>query len=233
MAESTAGERRSGHRVVIWRHGRTSWNLSHRFQGQIDIPLDDVGTAQAERAARLLAALRPGGIVASDLSRARRTAEALGALTGLTVEIDEGLRETYAGAWQGLDDDEIKARFADEFAAWRRGEQVRRGGGELEVEVAERVMAAIERALRRLDERGENSTLVVATHGGAARVSIGRMLGLPPQAWHVLGGLSNCCWSVLGETARGWRLLEHNAGTLPEPVLGDDEQGEERETAAV
>jgi len=43
------------------------------------------------------------------------------------------------------------------------------------------------------------------------------------HSWESLGGLSNCCWSVLGEGVRGWRLLEHNAGTLPEPVLGDDD----------
>jgi probable phosphoglycerate mutase len=43
------------------------------------------------------------------------------------------------------------------------------------------------------------------------------------RPWEALGGLSNCSWSVLGEGVRGWRLLEHNAGSLPEPVLGDDD----------
>ena len=64
--------------------------------------------------------------------------------------------------------------------------------------------------------------LVVVSHGGTIRTTIGRLLGLAPVTWESLGGLSNCCWSVLGEGARGWRLTEHNAGTLPEPVLGDD-----------
>jgi probable phosphoglycerate mutase len=49
------------------------------------------------------------------------------------------------------------------------------------------------------------------------------MIGLSEDLWGALGGLSNCSWSVLGEAKRGWRLLEHNAGTLPEPVIGDDE----------
>jgi probable phosphoglycerate mutase len=169
----------------------------------------------------LLAALRPDAIASSDLQRVYRTAETLAALTGLPITVDKGLRETYAGYWQGLTDPEIQTRFADEFAAWRRGEPVRRGGGELETEVADRVVPVIEREIDRLDGGG---TLVVATHGGAARVAIGRMLGLEPPMWHVLGGLSNCCWSVLAESRRGWRLLEHNAGTLPEPVIGDDEQ---------
>ena len=61
----------SRRRVVLWRHGRTSWNAESRFQGTTDIPLDDVGVAQAERAARDLATLGPHRIVASDLDRAR------------------------------------------------------------------------------------------------------------------------------------------------------------------
>jgi glucosyl-3-phosphoglycerate phosphatase len=204
---------------VIWRHGRTAWNLQRRFQGQTDIPLDEVGLAQAERSARLLAALKPDAILSSDLQRAADTARVLARITGLEVKFDKGLRETYAGRWQGLTDAEIDARYPDEVAAWRRGEQVRRGGGELESEVAERTVAAIEQALEDLPD---GRTLVVVTHGGAARVAIGRLIGLSPATWGALGAVSNCCWSVLGENQRGWRLLEHNAGTLPEPVLGDD-----------
>ena len=206
--------------VVLWRHGRTAWNLERRFQGQTDIPLDEVGLAQAERAARVLAGLRPSVIIASDLIRATRTAETLARLTDLPVSLDEGLRETYAGTWQGLNDDEIRTRHAADFEAFRRGEPIRRGGGELESEVAGRVVPAILRGLEKVPPGG---TLVVTTHGGAARVALGRMMGLPEQLWGALGGLSNCCWSVLGEARAGWRLLEHNAGTLLEPVIGDDE----------
>jgi glucosyl-3-phosphoglycerate phosphatase len=206
--------------IVVWRHGRTAWNLEGRFQGQMDVPLDETGEAQAERAAKLLAALQPHAIVASDLSRAVNTAEALARQVGLHVTQDERLRETNAGSWQGLSDSEIRARFSEEFAAWRRGEAVRRGGGELEDEVADRVVPAILDGLEKVPAGG---TLVVVTHGGAARVALGRMLDLPQDLWGALGGLSNCCWSILGEAARGWRLLEHNAGTLLEPVIGDDE----------
>ncbi|HEU5353774.1 MAG TPA: histidine phosphatase family protein [Actinocrinis sp.] len=212
-----------GRRVVIWRHGQTEWNVEGRFQGQTDVPLDAVGRDQARRAARLLAALRPAAITASDLARAADTARELSALTGLPVALDKGLRETYAGTWQGLTDSEIRAKFPEEFAAWKRDHSVRRGGGELEIEVADRVVPAILRALEDIPPRG---TLVVVSHGGSSRVAIGRLLGLPPEHWSSLGGLSNCCWSVLGEATRGWRLLEHNAGSLPEPVIGDDADGE-------
>ncbi|MEU5422220.1 histidine phosphatase family protein [Streptomyces sp. NPDC001407] len=209
-----------GRRIVLWRHGQTAWNLERRFQGSTDIELTGTGVAQARRAARLLAALRPDAIVASDLKRAAATAAELAAVTGLPVEHDAALRETYAGAWQGLTHEEIIGRYGEQYAAWKRGEPVRRGGGELETEVADRAAPVV---LERADKLPDGGTLVVVSHGGTIRTTIGRLIGLESSSWEALGGLTNCCWSVLGEGARGWRLLEHNAGTLPEPVLGDDD----------
>ncbi|MCT4352719.1 histidine phosphatase family protein [Streptomyces sp. Je 1-79] len=210
----------SGRRIVLWRHGQTSWNLERRFQGSTDIELTETGVAQARRAARLLASLKPDAIIASDLKRAAATAAELAALTGHPVAHDSALRETYAGEWQGLTHDEIVGRYGEQYAAWKRGEPVRRGGGELETEVADRAAPLV---LEYADKLPENGTLVVVSHGGTIRTTIGRLLDLEARHWESLGGLSNCCWSVLGEGARGWRLMEHNAGTLPEPVLGDDD----------
>ncbi|HET6858928.1 MAG TPA: histidine phosphatase family protein [Streptomyces sp.] len=209
-----------GRRIVLWRHGQTAWNLERRFQGSTDIELTEAGVAQARRSARLLASLKPDAMIASDLKRAAATAGELAGLTGLDVAYDAALRETYAGAWQGLTHDEIIGQFGAQYAAWKRGEPVRRGGGELETEVADRAAPVV---LAHAEKLPDNGTLVVVSHGGTIRTTIGRLLGLESHHWEGLGGLSNCCWSVLGEGARGWRLLEHNAGTLPEPVLGDDD----------
>ncbi|MFI9718314.1 histidine phosphatase family protein [Streptomyces sp. NPDC052396] len=209
-----------GRRIVLWRHGQTAWNVERRFQGSTDIELTETGVAQARRAARLLAAMKPDAILASDLQRAAATAAELSSLTGLPVAADAGLRETYAGVWQGLTHEEIIERYGEQYAAWKRGEPVRRGGGELETEVADRAAPVVLAGAEKLPDGG---TLVVVSHGGTIRTTIGRLLGLAPHSWEALGGLTNCCWSVLGEGARGWRLLEHNAGTLPEPVLGDDD----------
>jgi probable phosphoglycerate mutase len=206
---------------VLWRHGRTSWNDDRRFQGQTDIELDDHGRRQARRTARLLAALPPEALVSSDLARARATADELAVLTGLPVSVDVRLRETHAGRWEGLLAHEIQATDPATWEAWLAGDPaVRPGGGETRAEVADRAVAAVADALPRVSSDG---VLVVATHGGTARAVIGRLLGLPELEWHVLGGLANCSWSVLVESAHGWRLEEHNAGRLPEPVAGTDD----------
>lgn len=210
-------------KIVVWRHGRTAFNEQRRFQGHLDVDLDDVGRAQAVRAAALLARLSPAAIVCSDLSRARSTADELARLTGLAVTVDKRLREIDVGTWQGLTFDEVAARFPADVAQWHDEREGRRGGGETAVEVAERAVPAVQDALHDL---ADGETLVVATHGVAGRALVASMIGLPAPLWTVLGSLSNCSWSIIAETAArtetGWRLVEYNAGTLPAPVVGDD-----------
>ena len=210
-------------RIVLWRHGRTAWNAERRFQGQSDIELDDEGRAQAQRAASLLVHLTPSRIISSDLSRAFTTAQALAALTDLDVITDERLRETFAGEWEGLRRPELLAAYGDQVAQWASDSHARPGGGETRIEVAERMVEAINHYVNELPPQG---TLVVATHGGSARAAIGALLELPAQNWACLGVLSNCAWSILTENTTGhgpaWRLQEYNAGSLPTPALADD-----------
>ena len=206
------------------RHGRTAWNDEGRFQGTEDVALDDVGIAQAERAASMLAVLGPTAIVSSDLERARATAAPLAALTGLSVTSDPGLRETYAGVWQGRVRADLERDHRADLLAWSKGDEIRPGGGETRTEVAARMVAAIERALISVSTGG---TLVVVTHGGAARTAACAMLGLPRSTWSSFGVLANCSWTVLAETGwaapyPAWRLTEYNAGSLPVPAVGDD-----------
>jgi glucosyl-3-phosphoglycerate phosphatase len=200
-------------RLVLWRHGQTRWNVEGRFQGQSDIPLDKVGEQQAERAARLLAALRPAAIVSSDLGRAVATGAPLVRLTGLTVTTDKELRERYGGLWEGLTDSEIRARYPDEHAVWLPPE------GESSATVADRAGAALERIAAGM---APGTLVVVVSHGAAIRLGAARLLGFPEDLWGAVGPLANCAWSILGRRRSRWRLLEHNAGTLPEPVLSDD-----------
>ncbi|MCZ2403931.1 histidine phosphatase family protein [Paenarthrobacter sp. Z7-10] len=195
MAGPPVGRRR----IIFWRHGRTSWNAAGRFQGQTDIDLDDTGRAQADKSAALLAAVGPTRILSSDLARARDTATALANLTGLQVDTDQRLRETFAGSWEGLTFEEIGQRYPGDMLRWRQDDAlVRAGGGETRVEVGERMRAAVLDSLSTLPSDG---TLVLATHGGSARVGIARLLGLPYQNWQALSGLANCNWSVVEELA--------------------------------
>jgi probable phosphoglycerate mutase len=212
---------------VLWRHGRTSWNAVDRFQGHLDIALDEVGRDQARRAAAVLAALRPAAIMSSDLVRAVDTAAALAAVTGVEVTVDPRLRETYGGWWQGKTVEEIRSNDAASYDAWRYDSHVDvpAGGGETRSQLAARVLPAITGAVL---AAAAGSTVVVVSHGGTLRTATGALLGLPTVSWSALAVLANCCWSVLEErvqpdrSASGWRLIEHNAGTLPEPVLGDE-----------
>jgi glucosyl-3-phosphoglycerate phosphatase len=205
-------------RLVLWRHGQTVWNAERRFQGQSDIPLDETGQAQAERAARLLAGLHPDVIVSSDLSRAASTAAALARLTGLDVVLDKDLRERHGGSWEGLTDAEIRERYPEAHATWTPPD------GEPTSAVADRVAAALQRVATTVAEQvtDPDGLAVVVSHGAALRLGMSRLLGMPDELFGVLGPLANCSWSVLGVRYGRWRLLEHNAGTLPEPVLSDD-----------
>jgi broad specificity phosphatase PhoE len=210
-------------RLIVWRHGRTEWNLQDKIQGQADIPLDSVGLEQARMAAARLASLAPTRLFASDLQRAAATAGELAALTGLKIEYDEALREIHVDDWAGLTSAELAAAHPEAAARVRAGLTQRRGtAGETTEEVADRFAAA----LNRISSEGTpEDTIVVTTHGFAARVGICLFLGIPQAHWPAFGGLSNCNWvSLLPNRTNGWRIEEWNAGSLPEPVMSDDPQ---------
>jgi len=207
-------------RVVLWRHGQTDWNLANRFQGHSDIPLNETGIDQARKAAPLLYGLRPSKIISSDLIRAKQTAQELANISRLPIHIDPGLRETNGGKWEGRTGAENRADDYEKFVNWLDGNDEPAGDfGERRSEIALRAVTAIESALEK-----EIETLVVVTHGGTARIIIGKMLGLPMTQWASIGGLSNASWSILenGHHRAGWILVEHNAGSLPEPIYGEE-----------
>jgi broad specificity phosphatase PhoE len=213
-------------RIIIWRHGRTEWNLAGRVQGQTDVPLDEVGRRQAREAAARLASLQPTRIVTSDLSRARETADELGRLAGLPIETDVRLRERSFGVREGLTMAEAWEQFPDHMARWAAGDEAGIPGSESSASAGERFTSALEEFLETL---GSDETLVVVAHGGVTRAGTFTFLGFPRETWETFGGLNNCSWTVLEERDLGvgsrWRIVEYNAGTLPEPVMSDEEPG--------
>lgn len=195
-------------RLIIWRHGRTEWNATGRIQGQSDVPLDEVGLAQAAAAAPRLAALAPAAIVSSDLRRASDTAATLSALTGLAVTADTRLRERDFGPWQGLTRDEIEVRFPEEFARWWTSGPF----SDARIETVEDMMKRVGAALRDAVEAVGDGTAVAVMHGGAAKAGCAALLGWPAHLVDTIAGLGNCRYTDLRHTAqRGWQLRSHNS----------------------
>jgi glucosyl-3-phosphoglycerate phosphatase len=208
-------------RLIVWRHGNTDWNAGGRVQGQADVPLNQLGHRQAAEAARLLVRLRPTAIISSDLRRAADTAAALATLTGLTVQFDPRLRERYFGPWQGMLMADVARTRPDEHARWRAGADLVGDGIETLDDLGKRVADALQDAAG-LEPPG--GTVVVATHGAAARQGVGQMLGWPLPQLRTLRALQNCHWVELThDDARGWQLAAYNVGVpadrpVPPPV---------------
>jgi len=100
-------------RVLLVRHGQSTWNADARWQGQADPPLSALGEQQAVDAARHVAGM--DALWSSDLHRARRTAELIGEHLALGVHVEARLRERHAGEWQGCTRDEIEKKGASRF----------------------------------------------------------------------------------------------------------------------
>ncbi|MQA14232.1 MAG: histidine phosphatase family protein [Pseudonocardiaceae bacterium] len=191
--------------LVLWRHGETDYNAALRMQGQLDSRITPTGIGQAERAAPVLAGLRPDVLVTSDLSRAADTAVVLGSHTGLPVAVDKRLRETHLGVWQGLTHAEVEAGWPGVMSIWRTSPDWAPPGGETRAEVATRAAQLV----GELDAGGYDNA-VLCTHGGLIAGLTPMLLGLPIPRWSVFSGISNCHWSVLRRRDVGWRLESYN-----------------------
>ena len=193
-----------GRRLVLLRHGRTSWNESGRAQGHADIDLDDLGHAQAAAAASYLAGLGPAALWTSDLARARQTCGYVEQATGLSAKNDQRLREFDVGARQGLTMAEFAERFPAEHDSWARGDRLHTvEGAEVDSEVVARMVPTLRECLDVL-EPGE--TGIVVTHGACLKVGLVGLLGWPADLAATLRGVDNCGWVTLGETTSGARL---------------------------
>jgi broad specificity phosphatase PhoE len=168
--------------VLIARHGETDDNLVPRFQGWRDTPLNATGRRQAfELGRRLAERTEPiASLWASDLSRARETAEIVGAAMGLRPLLDWRLREGARGRWDGLLMEEVERVEPELYAAWMRDDPgFRFPGGESLREQQERVRAA----LRDIHAHGPLPALVVC-HGGSIRVMLSLRDPRGLQAFH-------------------------------------------------
>jgi broad specificity phosphatase PhoE len=158
-----------GRGILLARHGQTDDNLEPlRFQGFRDTPLNDTGRRQAKSLAERVAADGITSLWSSDLSRARETAEIVGARIGLEPRLDARLREGNRGRWEGRLFVDVAREEPELYASWRRAdEEFRFPGGDTLLEQMDRVSAAVENVRR----SGELPALVVC-HGGSIRVML-------------------------------------------------------------
>lgn len=148
-------------RICIVRHGETDWNAEGRIQGQIEIPLNDVGRAQAQAAAAGLANEKFSALYSSDLQRARDTAATAAQILKLPLQLEPGLRERRYGAYEGLTREDIKQR-ADYDRYIARDPDFDFCGGESLRAFAGRV----ENTIERLSKTHASQSILIFTHGG-------------------------------------------------------------------
>lgn len=193
-------------RLLLARHGQTEANARQIFQGQGGGPLDAKGREQAALLGRRLVATKLDAIVSSDLARAEETARIVAEALSLTPTVDPSLREIDVGAWSGCSIDEVKERFADEYAAWHAGIDVRRGGGETYAELAARMRRAVDRIARAHPGRA----VLVVSHGAALRALACSILGVEPPGPKSLVGMRNTALAEVHHEDGAPRLVSWN-----------------------
>ncbi len=198
------------------RHGVTAWNRERRFQGQLDTPLDEQGFEQARKTGRRLASWPLTAVYASDLLRARQTAEAIAAPHGLELRIEPRLRERHYGGYEGRTYEEIERLDPHGYGRWRAREPAFAlpGGGETLLGLHERVEAA----LRDLARRHEGETVAIVTHGGvldcAFRVATGLAIEAPRTHELLNASLNRIAWHDGSFALIAWADAEHLAEAL-------------------
>ncbi|MBI3372361.1 MAG: histidine phosphatase family protein [Betaproteobacteria bacterium] len=154
---------RSITRICLVRHGETAWNAEGRVQGQTDVPLNAVGSAQADAVGAALAGERFSAIYSSDLTRVRQTAEPAARRLGLPIRLDAALRERHYGMFETFTYAEVRVRFPEDYARFRKKElDYDFQGGESLRRFNERSLGCV----RALAARHAGEAILVFTHGG-------------------------------------------------------------------
>ena len=189
-------------RLCIVRHGETAWNAEGRIQGQLDIPLSDVGLSQARALAAVLGNEPFSAVYSSDLMRTRQTAQPTADRLRLPVFADEDLRERHYGAFQGMTYAEAKQRMPADYARFKaRDPDFAFASGESLARFDERALACVDSLVRK--HPGEN--LLVFTHGGVLetiyRHATGRRLSTARDF-----ELPNAAINRIEVDVQGWRV---------------------------
>jgi alpha-ribazole phosphatase len=186
-------------KLYLIRHGETEYNNSMRFQGQIDIPLNEKGIEQAEKVAAFFKDIPLQSIYSSSLQRALATAEIIGRAKGIKPQATDALREMSFGIWENMNSKDIQKKYAKEWKDFFASPaDTRIPQGESMSEVQKRAYPVVQQIL---DEHPDGDVAFVA-HGGIIRVLICTMLGLDlNRAWRLhVGNASVTCFYYWGRS---------------------------------
>ncbi|HUJ85936.1 MAG TPA: histidine phosphatase family protein [Burkholderiales bacterium] len=200
----------SATRLCLVRHGETAWNAEGRVQGQLDVPLSEVGHAQARAVAAALALERFDAIYASDLARVRQTAAPAAARLGLPVALDAALRERHYGMFERLTYAEVKQRYPAEYARFRdKDPEFDFVTGESLAGFAARALECVER----LAARHAGQSILVFTHGGVLEMVYRRATGMTlssPREFEIPNAALNRVEALCGEwRVTAWAEIAH------------------------
>lgn len=197
-------------RLLVIRHGETAWNLEARIQGHTDIPLNEHGRWQAERLAFALADEGLDAIYTSDLQRARDTAQAVARATGLTLKLDQGLRERNFGRLEGMTQNQVALQWPEEGRRWReRDPTYGPDAGETLQSFYQRCVDTAER----LAQLHPGQTVALVAHGGVLDCFYRAANHIPlqaPRTW-TIGNVSinRLLYSPEGFSLLGWADTRH------------------------
>jgi broad specificity phosphatase PhoE len=189
-------------RLLLIRHGQTDWNADRRWQGHADVPLNEVGKAQARALAERLDGWQLNAMYSSDLKRAAMTAEILGRSLNLKPIHNPAWRERNVGFFAGLTNDEVQQAYPEAWHEMQRG-VVNPPGGEHFLELYERVVGAYEQLLHQHAE----GTVAVVSHGGALHALISHVLGIGAVGYGRFSLSGNTGLSIVEIGERGQRLI--------------------------
>ena len=208
--------------IILIRHGETDWNRVRRLQGHWDVALNELGHRQARALAHALAPEKPAAIYASDLQRARDTAQAVANRHPITVSIDARLRERCYGAFEGLLYDEIDGHFPRAFAQWQaRDPHARFPAGERQAETLHEFSARAVAAVTELAQRHDNEKIIIVSHGGVLdcvyRAAYGMDLLVERQFDMKNAAINRLHWNGKQMTVLQWADVAHlDAAALDE-----------------
>lgn len=169
-------------RVLLMRHGRSTWNLEGRWQGQADPPLAPEGVEEVEAVLRRGLPFAPQLVLSSDLRRARDSAARVAAAFGAPHEVDRRLRERSVGVFAGQTRESLRRLPPGPARAFLLDRSLAPPGGESLKALRARVVSFLDELPDRL--RGRRA--LVVTHRGVLRVILGEGAILPPAGIHAL-----------------------------------------------